>query len=156
MAFLQLADLASAKALIAFDADINKFSSSNETPYDIAVQKCPAIADILTGIGGLDGYELQIYGSLRENSEWKEPEFERMFDPAVMCMDHHGVHTDGSGAGEEGDRGGAGEALEDAEGEKMQSIPEGVCMYIYPEHSSSIHLWFEVLCIDYIAHYNGE
>lgn len=84
IALFQLADLASAKALIAFDADFNKFNSSNETPYDIAVQKCPDIADILTGIGGMDGYQimanLQLCGSLTEG-------FERLLDSAVMCMD---------------------------------------------------------------------
>ena len=129
----QNADIPSAKALIAFDADINKFNSSNETPYDIAVQKCPAIADILVGIGGMDAYQiladLQIHGSLNDHVDvgaGKEPSFDRLLDPAVMSMDHQDMHSDGGGDGTEGK--GEGQALE---GCKMSDIPEGVYVHMY-------------------------
>ncbi len=123
----QLADLASAKALIAFDSDVNKFNSSNRTPYDIAIQKCPAIADLLTGIGGTDSYQiladLQIRGSLGEDVDGTtqlELSFDRLLDPTVLDMDHGRVQGQGA----------EGQSAEDegvVEEKKMPDIPEGTC-----------------------------
>lgn len=57
----------SARALIAFDADINSFTIYNETPFDLAWRNCRSVAELLIGIGGRSGLDimsdLQVLGS---------------------------------------------------------------------------------------------
>ena len=139
---VQLADVASAKALIAFDADINKINSSDKTPYDIAVQKCPAIADLLTGIGGTDRYQVmadrQVQGCEGNHVDMDgtaklEQSFDLLLDPSVLDMSNgmeQGLSAEGQGA--EGQGGQSKEEGEVVVERKLPHIPEGtysVCRY---------------------------
>ena len=119
---MQNGDEHSAKALIAFDAEINCFNFFNETPYDFALQKCSALAELLGSIGGYGGLDymadLEYFGSMYGNKMGKGgeeeacPEHERLLDPKVMCMDQLKEEVTGGGHDEE-------------DCSKMPSIPEG-------------------------------
>ena len=101
--FPQNDDLHSAMALIAFDADINGFNTSNQTPFDMANEKNSfPISDLLTNIGGVGGLqileEVQLVGSQAVDyrsegstaiGEGKEEEASDspLLDPRVMHME---------------------------------------------------------------------
>ena len=80
-------------ALIAFDANINSFNTSNQTPFDIANEKNSfPISDLLTKIGGVDGLqileEVQLVGSaaIGEGKE-EEASDSPLLDPRLMHME---------------------------------------------------------------------
>lgn len=154
---LQNGDLLSAKPLIAFGADINRFNSSNQTPLDLAWHQSRELADLLAGIGGMDGItimaNLQINGSQQSRENYhqddvtniteetvdggsleEEKSFERLLNPDVMRINpaQQGPSIDGLAGGGDGSGDGEREEAPDneaLEGDKMPSIPEGLSMW---------------------------
>ena len=83
---LQKSDLVSARVLITFDADINGFNRSQETPLDLAYINWQ-LADLLSEIGAKERKKIVVENSDQteeEENESLEGSFEPMLGPSVM------------------------------------------------------------------------
>jgi hypothetical protein len=117
---VQYGDVLSAQALISFDANINGFNSYNETPLDLSLRQSRAMANLLEGIGGMEGVE--ILGELQ------------VFDSHYNYMggirgsdEEDSLGIDGaSGGREEGVTGRKELEYESVDSDKISGLPEGL------------------------------
>ena len=140
---LQKSDLVSARALITFDADINQFNQSQETPLDLAYRNWQ-LSDLLSEIGARE--KRDILGNLNQTEEEENESLEGSFEPMLGSSVNGVSQLEMKADAPNGETGKEEEGMDviktidtkkeetlyfDAVGgDKMSSIPEGLCMLI--------------------------